>query len=266
MLAGLLALSGSTLLLCLGKTAGLLVLGRLLQGISASMVWTVGLALLVDTVGESNVGEIMGYVSISLTASMLAGPLLGGVVYERAGYYAVFAMAFGLLGFDILLRLVMIEKKIAARWDTSQQDNTPKASQLPVEQAPHLDGPAVERSESRSQKALPVADPQPVAQEASHQPEKTRPSRLVERLPPVVTLLQSRRLLSTLWCSFVQALIIASFEAVSVTDGLVLLAVSDRTAKGDSAFCQPRLPMGSHCSRLGVPRRHGSDAVRPARW
>ena len=263
MLAGLFALSGSTLLLCLGKTAGLLVLGRLLQGISASMVWTVGLALLVDTVGESNVGEIMGYVSISLSASTLAGPLLGGVVYERAGYYAVFAMAFGLLGLDILLRLVMIEKKIAAQWDTPRQGNTLEPSQLPVERASHLDGPFVERSESRFEKAQ--ADPLPVAQETSHRPEKTRLSRLVNRLPPVVTLLRSRRLLSTLWCSFVQALIAASFDAVNVAGALVPTATSDRTSVGDSAFCQARLPMGSHCSGLGVPRRHGSDTVRSTR-
>ena len=39
-----------------------MVFGRLLQGISAAVVWSVGLALLVDTVGTEGVGKSMGNV------------------------------------------------------------------------------------------------------------------------------------------------------------------------------------------------------------
>jgi predicted MFS family arabinose efflux permease len=44
-------------MLCLARNISLLVIGRLLQGASASIVWTVGLALLVDTVGQNEIGE-----------------------------------------------------------------------------------------------------------------------------------------------------------------------------------------------------------------
>ncbi|KAK4695291.1 hypothetical protein P7C71_g2442, partial [Lecanoromycetidae sp. Uapishka_2] len=64
LLIGLLALAGSTLLLCLGKSIALLVVGRILQGISAAIVWTVGLALLADTVGHETIGQSMGYVTM----------------------------------------------------------------------------------------------------------------------------------------------------------------------------------------------------------
>jgi len=57
LLVGLLALAGATLMLCLARNISLLVIGRLLQGASASIVWTVGLALLVDTVGQNEIGE-----------------------------------------------------------------------------------------------------------------------------------------------------------------------------------------------------------------
>lgn len=60
LLIGLLALAGATLLLCLSRTVALLVLGRILQGLSAAVVWTVGLALMVDTVGQAAIGEMMG--------------------------------------------------------------------------------------------------------------------------------------------------------------------------------------------------------------
>ncbi len=80
LLIGLLALAGATLMLCLAQTIWLLVLGRLLQGISAAIVWTVGTALLVDTVGKRYIGQIMGYVSISMSLGILIAPLLGGLV------------------------------------------------------------------------------------------------------------------------------------------------------------------------------------------
>jgi MFS family permease len=72
-------------MLCLARNIPLLVIGRLLQGFSASVVWTVGLALIIDTVGEDEVGEMLGYMSISMTLGFLLGPLLGGIVFERVG-------------------------------------------------------------------------------------------------------------------------------------------------------------------------------------
>lgn len=72
-------------MLCLSRNIALLVVGRLLQGAAAAVVWTVGLALLVDTVGKSEIGEMMGYVSISMMLALLSAPLLGGIVFDNAG-------------------------------------------------------------------------------------------------------------------------------------------------------------------------------------
>jgi MFS family permease len=116
LLVGLLALAGATLMLCLAQTVSLLLIARILQGCSAALVWTVGLALLVDTVGQKDIGKALGYTSISMSVSILGAPVLGGVVYEKAGYYAVYYMAFGIVALDILLRLLLIEKKIARQW------------------------------------------------------------------------------------------------------------------------------------------------------
>ncbi|KAL8731847.1 MAG: hypothetical protein Q9166_003131 [cf. Caloplaca sp. 2 TL-2023] len=131
LLVGLLALAGATLMLCFGHNIGVLVAGRLLQGISAAIVWTVGLALLVDTVGQKEIGQVMGYISISMSVSILVAPLLGGVVYDRGGYFAVYYMAFALIIVDIILRTVMIEKKVARKWEEDE-----KATDVP--------GPSVE--------------------------------------------------------------------------------------------------------------------------
>jgi MFS family permease len=63
------------------------IAGRELQGASAAAVWVVGLALVVDTVDTLKVGEYMGYVSWAMSFGALMGPILGGVVYDTAGYY-----------------------------------------------------------------------------------------------------------------------------------------------------------------------------------
>ena len=103
-------------------------MGRLLQGFSAAIVWSVGCALLVDTVGDS-IGVAMGYVNIAMSMGLLIAPVIGGAVYDAAGYYAVFYIAFGIVVLDIALRLFMIEKKVAQQWE------------LPDENSPHVSAP-----------------------------------------------------------------------------------------------------------------------------
>ncbi|KAL0264308.1 hypothetical protein SLS55_000255 [Diplodia seriata] len=122
LLAGLAALAAATAMLNVGTSIGVLVAARLLQGASAAVVWVVGLALLVDTVGRDDVGQAMGWVSMAMSLAVLVAPLLGGVVLERAGYDAVWAMAYALLGVDVLARLVLVEKRVAGRWVGGEQE------------------------------------------------------------------------------------------------------------------------------------------------
>lgn len=64
-LAGLAALLGATILLAVGQTVPVLVVARVLQGTSAAIVWTVGLAMILDTVGPENLGKTIGSVRLS---------------------------------------------------------------------------------------------------------------------------------------------------------------------------------------------------------
>lgn len=120
LLIGLVALAGSTLMLCLGKVIGLLIVGRILQGFSAAVAWSVCLALLADTMGR-NIGLSMGYVSIAMSVGLLIAPVIGGAVYAAEGYYPVYYVAFGVVVCDIIFRLVLIEKKVARQWITEDE-------------------------------------------------------------------------------------------------------------------------------------------------
>lgn len=149
LLIGLVSLAGSTIFLCLGRTIALLIIGRILQGLSAAIVWTVGLALMVDTVPDK-IGEAMGYSAIAMSMGLLVSPAIGGAVFAAKGYYAVYYIAFGCIFLDIVLRLILIEKKIASQWISDEGES----------------------SDSNQEAAGPLADGQSVAETA----ETTQPS------------------------------------------------------------------------------------------
>ena len=195
---GLLALGASTVMLNLGRNIAVLIVGRVLQGISAAVVWCVGLALVADTVHVDEIGQCMGYVFTAMSVAMLSGPLLGGVVLDHGGYNAVFGMCYGLIGVDIAMRLFMIEKKDARRWDEALAPPTTEEA----EKAPEMDQPSPAPKEILEQDDTTTA----VDQETESRPGK--------RVPTLITLIKSRRLLCALYLTTVIATLLTQFDSV----------------------------------------------------
>lgn len=219
LLIGLLALAGSTVLLTVGSNIGVLVAGRILQGFSGAVVWVVGLALLVDTVGPAEIGEAMGYVGVSMSLSVLIAPLLGGVVFEKAGYYAVFAMAFALLGVDIVMRIALIEKKIAKKWLKDDSAETPDGDHIEAGDGVKSDkagsdpAPGVTETKTETPTTLQPADS--LSPEDQTSPDDTTPPVAREsRVPVLFLLLSSRRLCTALWGCMIQATLLTSFDSI----------------------------------------------------
>jgi len=242
LLLGLLALAAATVVLNVGSSIAVLLLGRVLQGLSAAVVWIVGLALLVDTVGPESIGYAMGYVGLAMSMGVLLAPLLGGIVFEKGGYNEVFAMCYALIGVDVVLRLVMIEKKVAAKWlphkaaiaaannaldrpQSSEEDKMKEVDLAYEQDSLRLETGRPETGISQS----PITGAPPLT--STELPKKKR------RLPPIMTLLASRRLLSSLVGIMVQATLLTSFDAViplyvnqifgwnSIGAGLIFLAI-----------------------------------------
>ena len=82
-LLGLIALLAATLMLCVGQTIPVLVIARILQGVSAAVVWTIGLALVLDTVGPEKLGTTIGSIFGFISIGELAAPVIGGTVYSK---------------------------------------------------------------------------------------------------------------------------------------------------------------------------------------
>ncbi|KAK0289009.1 hypothetical protein LTR91_008067 [Friedmanniomyces endolithicus] len=218
-LVGLLWLLGATILLWLASSKALLILSRILQGVGATVIWTTGLAILVDAVGEARIGELMGYVAIALNLSTLTAPMLGGVVFARAGYNAVFAMACGVVAVDVLLRFVMVERSTLAEtkgvsvcgtalkfgengsgcYLCKLHHDQKAANDMSITM---ISITGITDTDSKSSQRIGTSD----------MLESGKQSR--SRLPPLLRLLLSWRFLSALWGGFAYATILAGFQAV----------------------------------------------------
>ena len=173
------------------------------------MIQVVGLALLADTVGESGVGSIMGLQAVAEFAGSILGPPLGGLVFDLAGHYAVFGMAFVLLIPDLILRLVLKETtQEPKRWQGSEQS----AYGTFEDAASDEEGRVRERlfdedyspdTENCSVSSCGVKDPTKESQEQQ------------TSLLAGLSLLSNSRLLAALWAALLSAVMLTAVETVS---------------------------------------------------
>lgn len=211
---------------------GLWIVGRLFQGASAAVVWTVGCALLVDTVEKDELGQALGYIGMGMTMGLMGGPLLGGVIYENGGYYAVFGLAFGIVALDIVLRIVMIEKKHAAKWTCRPSHEewlemrppsagTDTVSRLSLSKAPreHVSRPFTAATAMTADTVNSVgaqsAFSKPILGGESHAgntPAEPEPRK--KPVSAIYTLLSSDRILVCIWAYFILSVVLTSLDSV----------------------------------------------------
>ncbi|BDD10686.1 hypothetical protein FUAX_31180 [Fulvitalea axinellae] len=109
MLAGLAGMAFSSLLFAFVEGYPELMLARALQGISATVSWTAGLALISDYFPSEERGRATGIVYSGMSAGMLAGPPLAGFVYDHFGFEAPFIIAATLAVSDLLIRMFLLK-------------------------------------------------------------------------------------------------------------------------------------------------------------
>ncbi|TVY80749.1 putative MFS-type transporter, partial [Lachnellula suecica] len=216
---GLFVIGAATLLFGFATSAWVLVISRILQGFSAAIVYTVGLALLVDTVGTEKIGQWMGTAMSMSSFGLIISPLFGGIVYHKAGYTAVFLMIMGLIVVDIVMRLFMIEKKHAAKYLASAQTNEVTAN---IDGATHQH--KVRNSSDSSYSTIGIAPsveiPPTVSQETNENtallPNNNEPTgqKGTSKLPTMILLLLSPRVSANIYGIFVNVSIGATFDGV----------------------------------------------------
>lgn len=225
--------------------------------------------MLVDTINRSELGHYMGYIGLSLTLAFLMGPLLGGVVHDAANYQSgtlqssqtvslivakrlltgvtrqVFGMCWALLGVDVILRLVLVEKRVAIKWQldldahedtTTHQSDSHTNAENDVEShrtnemtdlghslvVAGADNALSASCEGIAETSSPPEDstwqpsPASVSDESSAQhPNHADMATRQNRLPAIFHLLKSPRLLAALWAGIVQSTLLTALDVSS---------------------------------------------------
>lgn len=148
-----------------------------------------------------------------MSLGILVAPLLGGVVFQRGGYNAVFAMQYALIGVDILFRFLLVEKRFAEKWQAPT--TTVRATEGQTVVLPDADAPQTsEKANDDIQSASPTSvDTKGDLAKTVASNESQRNSSTARRLPAMLTLLSSRRCLNGLWGIFTVASLMTSFDA-----------------------------------------------------
>jgi DHA1 family solute carrier family 18 vesicular amine transporter 1/2 len=85
MVAGLVALSLSSVLFAFGDRLSFLFAARLVQGAADAITWVVGFALVADLYDPDERGRVTGFVMSGTTVAIMVGPTIGGWLYETGG-------------------------------------------------------------------------------------------------------------------------------------------------------------------------------------
>ncbi|KAI9695568.1 MAG: hypothetical protein M1836_006408 [Candelina mexicana] len=204
-LFGLLLLLVATVILSTARHVTVLVIGRLLQGFGAAIVWTSGLGLLTDIFGRERYGEAVGYAQTSVSIGTTSAPLLGGLVYSQAGYHAVSAMSIGTVTLSVVLALIMVEPKAKSELNGSalvpsfagDDEQTVTAEEVSDVQRPTT--------------IEPVPDP---PDEQTALVRKSMNGGKSSNRPTYHLLLQSGRVLAAMGGFFTYSFVIVSFEGM----------------------------------------------------
>ena len=208
----------------------MLIVARAFGGLSSGIIFTAGLALIADSVARDEVGACMGFALSGMTWGALIAPMLGGIIYKRAGYYAIFITMLGVITFDFILRAVMIEKKAAGDWrklaesmDGRKYGNCHEETENAIEDNDPYRVRPVDYTDQRNRACEPVAyiseNEERSASDINEStplisPNSSRISWFSRLFPASSLLISSPRLMAAAYGIFVYCCVVVSFDAI----------------------------------------------------
>jgi MFS family permease len=93
----------------------LLFASRAVLAIASSVMWVVGFTTVANAVSIHNTGKSYAAISVASSLGASSGPMVSGILFQLAGYWAAWICAFVLLGVDMVFRLLMVEKQKAKK-------------------------------------------------------------------------------------------------------------------------------------------------------
>ncbi len=171
----------------------------------------VGLSLLVAGIDRDEVGGWIGLVFSGITAGLTFAPMLGGIVYARAGYFAVFAVA---LVVPFVLCLLYLDPKRgqqSRKSETAQRDYGTLSRGQPRGPVSSDTSPD-NRIRGYDDKESPIIN-KPSRVRFTEPANKER-SFLIRYFPSTTLLLSSPRVLAAIYGTLIQVSLLTSFDGI----------------------------------------------------
>ncbi|KAI8347129.1 major facilitator superfamily domain-containing protein [Mortierella sp. GBAus27b] len=179
----------------------ILLVSRLAAGVAGGTMMTLGFALLSDTYPANQLGMQMGKVMIGHTMGMMAGPPLGGILQEHVGTKAPYVFCLILITIDLAARLLIIEPRTAK---VKAMREYQKRQELEHQQ----------NHEPNYNTDAPAATVSTTTLASGNESPSILLSATIKELSVMRELLTSRRLLTALFISFLEAFLVSALEPV----------------------------------------------------
>ena len=102
----------SSVLIALATSGPLLIAGRVVQGLGASMIFATGMAILVAVFPPQERGRVLGITVAAVYLGLSLGPFVGGLVTEHLGWRFIFwlNLPFGLLLVGVVASMLKMDQ------------------------------------------------------------------------------------------------------------------------------------------------------------
>ncbi|OCF43885.1 hypothetical protein I317_02328 [Kwoniella heveanensis CBS 569] len=103
-------------LLMFVENYAVMILARALQGLSCTVIWSVGFALLCENVEQKHIGRQLGFAFSGMYLGQTVAPPIGGALYSALGWKAPFVFCVGVCSVELIARWIVIEQKELLRY------------------------------------------------------------------------------------------------------------------------------------------------------
>ncbi|WVF68540.1 hypothetical protein IAT40_003308 [Kwoniella sp. CBS 6097] len=103
-------------LLMFVQNYAVMVVARALQGLSCTVIWSVGFALLTENVEQKHIGRQLGFAFSGMYLGQTVAPPIGGGLYSALGWKAPFVFCVGVCSVELIARWIVVEQKDLLRY------------------------------------------------------------------------------------------------------------------------------------------------------
>ncbi|KAK6908819.1 hypothetical protein I204_01896 [Kwoniella mangroviensis CBS 8886] len=128
LMAATCAMQVALLLLIFVDKYAVMILARTIQGLSCSIIWSIGFALICENVEKKNIGRQLGFAFSGMSIGNIVGPAAGGGLYTTLGWKAPWIFCMIVCSVELLGRWLAVEQKDLIKYQHGSPTSSEEAT------------------------------------------------------------------------------------------------------------------------------------------